>query len=266
MNRTELLELVIKASIEAGEKILKVYEEPIAVTTKSDDSPLTQADLQSNEVITNYLEKTPFPILSEEGKEMPYAERSNWTTNWIVDPLDGTKEFIKKNGEFTTNIALVTDGLPVLGVIYAPVLDELYFAEESFGAYKCSGKSFTGQLDDLLQKAHKLPLEQSSTKIKVVASRSHLSEETQAFIDELSQQHNDVETVSKGSSLKFCIVAEGSAQFYPRFAPTMEWDTAAGQAIVEMSGGTVIDHETGERMRYNRENLLNNWFLVKGQE
>ena len=180
--------------------------------------------------------------------------------------MDGTKEFIKKNGEFTTNIALVTDGLPVLGVIYAPVLDELYFAEESFGAYKCSGKSFTGQLGDLFQKAHKLPLEQSSTKIKVVASRSHLSEETQAFIDELSQQHSDVETVSKGSSLKFCIVAEGSAQFYPRFAPTMEWDTAAGQAIVEMSGGTVIDHETGERMRYNRENLLNNWFLVKGQE
>lgn len=262
----KFLEVAINASIEAGEEIIKVYHENnIGIEIKEDDSPLTLADLNSNRVITDYLNDTPYPILSEEGRSVEYSERKNWRSLWIVDPLDGTKEFIKRNGEFTVNIALIHDQLPLLGVVYAPVTKELFFAGKDIGAYKIVLKEAAKVcLNDMLLDADALPLERPSDHIfTVVASRSHLSDETVEFIEELKQKHGEVNAFSRGSSLKLCMVAEGKADCYPRFAPTMEWDTAAGHAICKYSGAEVIDWETQCEMIYNREKLLNNWFLVR---
>ncbi len=256
-----LLQTAIQAAIDAGNKILSVYETDFEVEQKQDCSPLTEADKISHETIISYLSETGIPILSEEGKEIAYETRKNWDTLWIVDPLDGTKEFIKRNGEFTVNIALIKNQRPVFGVIYVPVLQLLYFGEQQSGAYKVEQiQTFNPQNIEQNKKRLPLPIQRPYT---VVASRSHLSPETQEYIDQLKQQHQTVDTISKGSSLKLCMVAEGRADEYPRFAPTMEWDTAAGQAITEASGAKVIDWETKQPMLYNRENLLNNWFLVK---
>ncbi len=256
-----LLQTAIQAAIDAGNKILSVYETDFEVEQKQDRSPLTEADKISHETIISYLSETGIPILSEEGKEIAYETRKNWDTLWIVDPLDGTKEFIKRNGEFTVNIALIKNQRPVFGVIYVPVLQLLYFGEQQSGAYKVEQiQTFNPQNIEQNKKRLPLPIQRPYT---VVASRSHLSPETQEYIDQLKQQHQTVDTISKGSSLKLCMVAEGRADEYPRFAPTMEWDTAAGQAIAEASGAKVIDWETKQPMLYNRENLLNNWFLVK---
>lgn len=238
------------------------------IQSKADESPLTKADLYAHEVIKNYLEKTDIPILSEEGKEIPYEIRKTWKQLWIVDPIDGTKEFIKKNGEFTVNIALIEDQKPILGVVYAPALGELYFASREKGAFKINLKDNTDlSVEDILATAKKLPINSSHSNrnkntYTVVASKSHLSEETIKYIDELKTLNDNVVTVQKGSSLKFCIVAEGSANCYPRFGPTMEWDTAAAQAICEFSGKQVNDFVTNTPILYNRKNLLNSWFLV----
>ncbi|WP_268225675.1 3'(2'),5'-bisphosphate nucleotidase CysQ [Sinomicrobium oceani] len=264
MELNKLLEVAIKASLSAGEKIMQIYETgDFEVDYKSDDSPLTKADIASHNEIMRFLQETDIPVLSEEGKELPYEERKLWETLWIVDPIDGTKEFIKKNGEFTVNIALVREQSPVLGVIYVPALNELYFSTIEIGAYKCTDLSGYETLEDWKSASAKLPVERNGRIYTVVASRSHLSGETKDFIDSLKEKHGQVETISKGSSLKLCMVAEGEADCYPRFAPTMEWDTAAGQAICEHAGFKVIDYTTKEEMKYNRENLLNNWFLVQ---
>ena len=184
----------------------------------------------------------------------------------MVDPLDGTKEFIKRNGEFTVNIALIHKQRSILGVIYVPVTKTLYFAAENIGAYKFQISDFrlgdTG-IEQLIKSSPKLPLETSNTKFTVVASRSHLSEETEMFIAGLKNHHKEVDFISSGSSIKLCLVAEGSANIYPRFAPTMEWDTAAGQAICEIAGKKVIDYSTNQDLLYNKPNLLNNWFIVQ---
>lgn len=263
MDLNRLLEVAIKASLSAGEKIMHIYETgDFGVDYKSDDSPLTKADIASHNEIVRFLEETTIPILSEEGKELAYEERKKWDTLWIVDPIDGTKEFIKKNGEFTVNIALVKDQSPVLGVIYVPALEELYFSTVEIGAYKCTDISGYDTVGEWQSASAKLPVKKNEEVYTVVASRSHLSPETRDFIDALKEEHGHVETISKGSSLKLCMVAEGEADCYPRFAPTMEWDTAAGQAICEHAGFKVIDYTTKEEMKYNRENLLNNWFLV----
>lgn len=259
----ELLEIAIEASLKAGSRILEIYEnEDFDIVSKGDDSPLTKADLAAHNIIISYLKKTKIPVLSEEGKDISYEERRTWSRLWIVDPLDGTKEFIKRNGEFTVNIALVKEGKPVLGVIYVPALKTLYFAEKSLGSYKVSeiSEDLPGEM---LKKAQKLPLEIERQYFTVVASKSHLSRETEDYILELKQKHGSVETISKGSSLKLCMVAEGIADCYPRFAPTMEWDTAAGHAICSFAGKKVTDYSSQEEMVYNREKLLNNWFLVK---
>jgi len=258
------LEIAIKASLEAGKRIMEIYEnEDFEVDFKGDDSPLTKADIASHEIIMEHLDKTGIPVLSEEGKDLSYAERKDWVTLWIVDPIDGTKEFIKKNGEFTVNIALVRDQKPVMGVIYVPALQELYYAQEGMGSFKVEGIiSFDGR-DSLETSAIKLPKKGLTSAFTVVASKSHLSEETRDYIQKLEDTHGEVVSISKGSSLKLCMVAEGKAHEYPRFAPTMEWDTAAGQAICNFAGKKVYDHKTGKEMLYNRENLLNNWFLVK---
>ena len=258
-----LLSLAIEASLEAGKRIMDIYDnESFEVDFKGDDSPLTKADVASHDIIVSHLNDTEIPILSEEGKHLPYETRKDWETLWIVDPIDGTKEFIKKNGEFTVNIALVERQIPVLGVIYVPALKELYFASKELGSFKLSGITEFSSLQEVLKQANKLPLSVDKKDFTIVASKSHLSKETEDYISDLKKEHGKVISISKGSSLKLCMVAEGIADQYPRFAPTMEWDTAAGQAICEIAGFQVIDWNTKKPMLYNRKELLNNWFLV----
>lgn len=259
-----MLELVIQTALEAGRAIMQVYENPETdwqVERKADNSPLTLADRRSHAVIAAALAQTPYPVLSEEGEHLPYAERQAWHTLWVVDPLDGTKEFIKRNGEFTVNIALVRHGVPVMGVIYAPVLGRLYAAEEGQGAFVAQVDTATLQVGE--RKALPLPEVQQHRPYRVVASRSHRSPETEAFIARVAQQHAQPDVVSAGSSLKLCLVAEGSADVYPRLAPTMEWDTAAGHAIALEAGCTVTCADDGLPLRYNKADLLNPFFVVE---
>ena len=270
MSYANYLYIAIRAAVDAGKSIMDIYNDPesdFGIERKADNSPLTKADKAAHRLITNALSVTPFPVLSEEGKEIPFKERSKWETLWIVDPLDGTKEFIKKNGEFTVNIALVEKGVPVLGVIYVPVRKELYFASSSVGAYKFTGIDSSSQpsMDEMKQRAIHLPMALAHQGVVVVASRSHQTEETTAFIDNLRKQGKPVTLISSGSSLKICLVAEGSADIYPRFAPTMEWDTAAGQCVLHAAGGVLLAADTGKPFRYNRrESLLNGDFIALG--
>lgn len=258
------LKIAIGAALEAGKAILDIYHsDDFQVELKGDDSPLTKADIASHNVIMSHLKATNIPVLSEEGKSIPYEERKDWRQLWIVDPIDGTKEFIKRNGEFTVNIALVENQKTVIGVIYVPVLNDLYFSTSEMGAFKVKVNLEDYNVETLVQQGSKLPLERADKTFTIVASRSHRSPETDDYIDQMREKHGDVNLISKGSSLKLCMVAEGQADCYPRFAPTMEWDTAAGQAICEHAGFEVIDWSTEERMLYNRAELLNNWFLVK---
>ncbi len=251
------IEDIVAIAKEAGDVIMQIYNKDFTIEYKDDKSPLTEADLASNEVIIKALEKYHLPIMSEEGKMIEYDERKNWEYYWCIDPIDGTKEFIKKNDEFTVNIALIYKDAPVLGVVYAPALDEMYFAKQGEGAFK------NGQ---------KLPLEINYTpekRLVIVASKSHLSEETQAFIDTVTKTTGSIIQQSRGSSLKLVMVAEGCADMYPRLAPTMEWDTAAADAIVRESGKMTYQYLpaskniTLEPIIYNKINLLNPWFLVK---
>jgi len=258
------LKTAITAALEAGKVILDVYQsKDFEVELKGDNSPLTKADLVSHNVIMSYLSKTGIPVLSEEGKSISYNKRKDWHQLWIVDPIDGTKEFIKRNGEFTVNIALIENQKPVLGVIFVPATGELYFSTKEMGSYKISVNLEDYKIDSFLHLAKKLPIEREDETFTVVASRSHMSKETESYISEMHQKHGSVNLISKGSSLKLCMVAEGQADCYPRFAPTMEWDTAAGQAICEHAGFEVIDWGTKEPMLYNRKELLNSWFLVR---
>ena len=251
---TSLLELAIRAAQLAGADIMQIYTDPAAdfgIERKADNSPLTRADKAAHERIVSLLADTGIPILSEEGAHTPYEERRHWRRLWIVDPLDGTKEFIKRNDEFTVNIALVEDGKPVMGVIYVPAKDELYY-----GAVATND----GQAA-VLHTSHEGAAPEPRP-FTVVASRSHLSADTEAYINELRQRHPDLELVSSGSSLKICLVAEGLADVYPRHAPTMEWDTAAGHAIALAAGCRMVDAISGEELRYNKEDLHNPWFIV----
>lgn len=249
---------IITMAQQAGKAILEIYNsDDFAVETKGDNSPLTKADKAANKIIVSELQRlySEIPIISEENKLLPYKERQHWNRCWLVDPLDGTKEFIKRNGEFTVNIALIENGEPVMGVVHVPVSGVTYYGEKHSGAYKIEN----GEITKIESSA--VPYTEKQN-IKVVASRSHLSAETQQFIDDLQQQGKTVEFVSMGSSLKLCLVAEGVADVYPRFASTMEWDTAAAQAVVEAAKRKVLVHNCDLPLRYNKENLLNPWFLV----
>lgn len=265
------LTLAITAAVKAGKEISEVYKSKIDVTFKDDQSPLTIADMRSHKCINDILSDSTLPILSEEGKAISFEERSNWKLFWMIDPLDGTKEFINQNGEFTVNIALIKNNEPVLGVVYAPAIDTLYFGCENLGSFKLEADSeylshliFSHHVTDkIVSAATKLPYRHEHKKFTVVASRNHMTEETAKFIDTLRQQHGDIDLVSKGSSLKLCLVAEGSAQVYPRFAPTMEWDTAAGQAIVKFAGFNVTMADNRQPVIYNKPELLNPWFIVQ---
>lgn len=258
----------IDAALRAGKNILSIYNDPASdfeVERKADNSPLTIADKKAHETIAEVLRNTPYPVLSEEGSHLPYAERCLWETLWIVDPLDGTKEFIKRNGEFTVNIALVHHSVPVMGVIYVPVKKELFFAEEALGAYKLSGitELAGATLEELMTSAERMPEKKECGNFVIVASRSHLTAETEAYIEQMKCRHSDVELVSCGSSIKICLVAEGKADVYPRFAPTMEWDTAAGHAIARAAGMEIYQAGKDEPLKYNKEDLLNPWFIVE---
>jgi 3'(2'), 5'-bisphosphate nucleotidase len=251
----EFIQLAIKAAFEAGKEILKVYETDFSVETKSDNSPLTLADQAGHDIIISFLKETNIPVLSEEGKHLSFSERKEWDTFWLVDPLDGTKEFVKRNGEFTVNIALIKNNIPVMGVIFVPVKDVMYYGSGS-KAFKVVNYSTKPEL-------YSLPIEYNRSNFTIVGSRSHMSEETELFFEEMKKLHGQLDLLAVGSSLKLCMVAEGKADVYPRYAPTMEWDTGAGHAIAKAAGFKVLQYQSNEELAYNKENLLNPWFLVK---
>ena len=261
----EFLEIAKRAALDAGAEILKIYTDPsqdFGIEKKADNSPLTLADKAAHHCIMRYLQDTGIPVLSEEGQHLPYEQRKGWQRLWVVDPLEGTKEFIKKNGEFTVNIALVEDGFPVMGVIYIPVTDILYYGIVGEGAWK--ERTPSSLPEGSANMIESLPLKKSGEGLyTVVASRSHMNAETEEYISRLRKNHDNIQLVSSGSSIKICLVAEGSADAYPRFAPTMEWDTAAGDAIARAAGKRVVDAQTGKPLVYNKEDLHNPWFLVE---
>ncbi len=263
------------AAIEAGKAIQKIYHTGFEVEYKKDDSPLTLADKTAHDIIIRHLLGSGIPILSEEGKAISFQDRKTWESLWIVDPLDGTKEFVKRNGEFTVNIALVKDGAPIMGVVYAPDRDLLYFAMQNLGAYKIADPEIIREyqdgiatsritLRDILKNALKLPLPgQQEKPYTIVGSRSHATPDLEMFVADKRKAFGKVDFIPAGSSLKICLVAEGQAHIYPRLAPTMEWDTAAGHAVAIYSGARIYEHESGETLKYNKENLLNPWFIVE---
>lgn len=251
LNQINIQEIVAIAK-EAGNAIMKIYRQDFKVEYKQDESPLTLADKNAHDIIQVGLNQRSIniPILSEEGKDIPYEQRKEWVYFWLVDPLDGTKEFVKKNGEFTVNIALIHKDVPVLGVVYAPVLDICYWAKKGDGAFKNN---------------QKLPLNTKKQKqtYKIVISRSHMSNDTQAFIDTIDE-NKAIELISIGSSLKICLVAEGEADIYPRLGSTMEWDTGAAHAIINEMGKSIVQYNQNQQaLIYNKKNLLNPWFIVQ---
>ena len=251
LNQIDIQDIITIAK-EAGNAIMQVYKQDFEVEYKQDSSPLTLADKKANDIIEDGLNKlsVSFPILSEEGDDIPYEDRKHWEYFWLIDPLDGTKEFAKKNDEFTVNMALIHKDTPVLGVVYAPALDICYWAKQGKGAFK------DGQ---------RLPIKTVNQRntYKIVASRSHMSDETQAFIDAIDTS-KEKELISIGSSLKICLVAEGEVDIYPRLGPTMEWDTGAAHAIANESKSEFQSYNNGKYLRhkYNKEFLLNKWFTV----
>ncbi|MFW6138601.1 MAG: 3'(2'),5'-bisphosphate nucleotidase CysQ family protein [Spirochaetota bacterium] len=325
MDTCKLVEAAITAALQAGREILKVYSTEFSVEKKSDKSPITLADKNAHHTITEVLKHSfpDIPILSEEGKSIPYTHRREWSHFWLVDPLDGTKDFVKRNDEFTVNIALIKKHTPLLGIIYVPAMDELYFASEELGAYKKSaaasyfdktesissnhpcpsrtaGESSTELINTLIHASARLPLhrdinhisgssqtpppdretgklnnsppglsngrrhENNKSIIRVVTSRSHLNQRTRKYISKL-EEHCRVESFPSGSARKLCLVAEGTADIYPRFAPTMEWDTAAGHAIVKQAGGEIFSVGSGRPIEYNKKDLTNEGFVAAGR-
>ncbi len=255
MTPTPTINVLIQIAQQAGCLIMQIYNQPsFDVTNKADESPLTAADLASHHYIVEALQKAypSIPILSEESdKEVAYAIRKNWTQFFLVDPLDGTKEFLQRNGEFTVNIAFMEKNTPRIGVIHAPALDVTYYAEKNKGAYKINK-------NNIMLLPHKAA---HSHSVRIAVSRSHLCQDTQNFIENAKKNNAMVEEIPIGSALKFGLIAEGSADIYPRFSPTMEWDTAAGQIIVTEAGKAMIVIETGEPLLYNKNSLRNPGFF-----
>ena len=247
-----LLDEAVELAVRAGNAIMAIYEgAECAVTAKADDSPLTAADLASHDVILEGLGRIApeWPVLSEESEGTPYEARREWPTFWLVDPLDGTKEFLKRNGEFTVNIALVEGGIPILGVVYAPAIRKMYFAARGVGAFRQQH----GETEPIR-------VQRSSAGVtRIIVSRSHGTDETDVY----TEQYGKCEFLSMGSSLKFCLVAEGAADVYPRTGPTMEWDTAAAHCILAEAGGAVKT-ATGDQLVYNKPSLLNPGFIAEG--
>jgi 3'(2'), 5'-bisphosphate nucleotidase len=256
--------IAIEAAIQAGKKILKIYNnQNYEIHIKRDNSPVTQADRESSAVIARYLKTTRIPVIDEELGYPDYAERKSWKKLWLVDPMDGTKEFISRNGEFTVNIALIENCIPVFGVIYSPVLNELYYGGPNLGVYKIRNIPviFENNMLDVLKE----PLQPNlniGSHIRIAASRSHLDEYTSQYIKKLQLVNPMLDFITKGSSLKLCMIAEGLVDIYPRFSRTMEWDTAAGQAIVSGAGGLLLNAKNGCTLVYNKEDLANPSFAA----
>ena len=278
--------LSLPAAIKAGAAILDVYQGDIDVSYKEDKTPLTVADERAHTIIMNHLSVQHLkhiPILSEEGKHTPYDTRKKWEYFWLVDPLDGTKEFIKRRGEFTVNIALIHEHRPVLGIVFVPARGFLYFGAEGLGSYKLENAEIVDQffndnegtrkgsasLESVVDLAKRLPLDQpgnrSVSKLTVVGSRSHSTKSISDFVQTLKQKCGEVEFIPAGSALKFGLIAEGSAHIYPRLSPTMEWDTAAGQCVVEQSGGAVLRPKEKTPLEYNKRELRNPDFICTGK-
>jgi len=257
--------MAIKAAIEAGSEIMRIYEGGnFQIESKEDNSPITLADISANSIINEFLKPTGIPIISEENAETEFSERKLWDSCWIVDPLDGTKEFInKKNGEFTVNIALVKNNKPVFGVIYIPVSKELYFGNVVEGrSFKMIIYNKTLE-EDLLKYAEEIFPVSAQRTIRIAGSRSHINEETLEFIEGIRKKYSqEVKVIPKGSSLKFCLIADGTLNIYPRIGTTMEWDTAAGHAICKAVGIRVFDMQTNRELVYNKQNIKNNSFVV----
>ncbi len=250
------LKIIEQIAHKAGDAIMEIYKGEFTIEMKGNNSPLTEADKISNKIILQELNLyfPEIPYISEETKTIDYTERKEWPYCWLIDPIDGTKEFIKKNGEFTVNIALIENGKPTLGVVYAPALNKMWSAKANVGCFSTNEKGERNQL--LKGISYK-----SLSKVRVIGSRSHMNTETEIFIQQLKNEGKEIDFVSAGSSIKFCLLAEGSADVYPRYAPTMEWDTAAGQAVLEIAGGVVNEIGTTQPLLYNKENLLNPYFL-----
>ncbi len=262
-----LLPPAYNAALRAGAAILEVYEQgkdEFDITIKSDSTPLTEADRRAHNIIRDYLGRTHIPLLSEEGREMLYRERSGWDLFWMVDPLDGTKEFIKGNGEFTVNIALMADNKPVLGIVYVPYIGKLYFAAEGRGSFLRQDPEEDAEysLDEItLAPSMRLPvIETPNNPMRVAISRSHNTPETFAVVDALRAEHPALQVIEQGSSYKFGLLAEGKIDYYIRTSPTYEWDTAAGEAVLRLAGGNVKAYPSGEPLLYNKESLENPWF------
>ncbi|MEE9397257.1 MAG: 3'(2'),5'-bisphosphate nucleotidase CysQ [Methylococcales bacterium] len=253
LNLNELLEPVVALARSAGEKIMEIYATEFSVETKDDNSPLTMADLASHQEIARGLTKigSAFPLISEESTQLPYSQRQRWDTYWLIDPLDGTKEFVKRNGQFTVNIALIHQHEPVLGVVDVPALKQRYFAARGAGSFMQDRDGPSKQI---------FVRENAPAKLTVAGSLSHKTQELESYLGRLG----DYDLISMGSSLKLCLVAEGKADIYPRIGLTSEWDTAAAQCVVEQAGGRVTDLK-GNLLRYNtKESFLNPYFLVFG--
>ena len=252
----QLLQQVARVAVLAGEEILAVYDGDFDVEIKGDGSPLTVADQRSHAVIASSLAEVEpdIPMLSEESGEDVFRERFNWSRYWLVDPLDGTKEFVNRNGEFTVNIALIENGEPVLGGVHTPVQGITHFAARGVGAFKSMLNNEPSPIS---------VREPETNNIVMVASRSHAGPEVEEYKNRVEKDLGPVAITSMGSSLKLCLVAEGSADIYPRLGPTSEWDTAAAHCVVEVAGGRVTATD-GQTLRYNKENILNPWFLVSG--
>lgn len=248
-------EILIDIAVKAGAEIMKYYRNNPVTNYKSDDSPVTVADLAANKIIIEGLLQTGLPILSEESAIVEYNERKHWKKFWIIDPLDGTKQFVKNQDEFTVNIALIENNMPIEGVVFAPALQTLYYGNLRDGAMRLNTDSGSAVSCKTVGKLN---------VIKVVASKSHLNIETKAFLDKLKEVKSDLETVQVGSSLKFCIVAEGKADLYPRLGPICEWDIAAGHAVLKSAGGNVISLSTGEELLYNSESLKTPDYIAFG--
>ena len=262
-NMHNLLKHAIKAAIEAGKEILKIYKTDFSVEIKTDNSPLTEADKKSHAIIKTILHAFSIHLLSEEEKQVSYEERKSWKRFWLIDPLDGTKEFIKRNGEFTVNIALIEDGLPVAGVVHLPVTGKTYYGSYEGSYTFISDSNINKQVEDYMHQATELKGIINPSTYTIVASRSHNTIETEKFIAQKRKQYSNITCISSGSSLKICLVAEGKANAYPRLAPTMEWDTAAGHAIAKYAGCGVYDYNTKCELIYNKESLVNPWFIVE---
>lgn len=256
--------VAVEAAIEAGLAINSVYHsKDYDIEIKSDDSPVTRADKKASAIIAQYLKQTSFPVIDEEHCCPDYSIRRTWKNYWLVDPMDGTREFISGNGEFTVNIALVTDNTPVFGVIYAPVSGTLFWGGISAGAFKLENVTSWQGMEVIEKKSVKInPENNVSPVLRIAASRSHLDASTRMFIGRLEEKFGEIRFVSKGSSLKLCMIAEGLSDIYPRFSRTMEWDTAAGHAIVSATGGVLLKAETLTELQYNKEELSNPPFFA----